>query len=181
MIIVVFGLPGSGKSYLAQRLAKMLNAGYINSDTIRKELFKQPSYSGQEKKSVYFEMLKKISDLEYRKEVVVDTTLSDIAIRPEFISKLKNIAKVYFVEITADESLIKQRLSAFRNDSDAGFNIYKKIKNTWLPFEEPHLVLQSTNENIEEMLDTACDYIFSKDMNDENIRLFNDQENFPTE
>jgi len=35
MIIIVFGLPGSGKSYFASKLAERINARYINSDVIR--------------------------------------------------------------------------------------------------------------------------------------------------
>ena len=53
MIVIVFGLPGSGKSYFASRFAKVINAGYINSDMIRKEIFEKREYSDQEKKAVY--------------------------------------------------------------------------------------------------------------------------------
>jgi len=35
MIIVVTGLPGSGKSYFAQQLAPLMDAEYINSDKVR--------------------------------------------------------------------------------------------------------------------------------------------------
>jgi aminoglycoside phosphotransferase family enzyme/predicted kinase len=181
MIIVVFGLPGSGKSYLAQHLSRMLHADYISSDAVRKELFRHPSYSEYEKKKVYDEMLERIAESEYHKEVVVDATLSDMSIRKEFISKIKNIAPVYFIEVIADEELIKQRLSRPRSNSDADFNIYKKIKNTWRPIEEPHLVLHSTNNNIAEMLDAVSDYIFCSKMDRENIIQLITQKNFPVE
>ena len=181
MIIIVFGLPGSGKSYLAQHLSRMLHADYITSDAVRKELFRRPSYSENEKKKVYDEMLKRIAESEYHKEVVVDATLSDMSIRKEFISKVKDIAPVYFIEVTADEELIKQRLSKPRNNSDADFDVYKNIKNTWLPFDEPHLVLHSTNDNIAEMLDAISDYIFSRELYRENIIQLIAQKNFPLE
>jgi predicted kinase len=57
MIVIVTGLPGSGKSYFASRLASMLDADYINSDRIRKNLFTQRTYSEEEKLKVYEEML----------------------------------------------------------------------------------------------------------------------------
>jgi len=181
MIIVVFGLPGSGKSYLAQHLSRMLHAEYITSDAVRKELSRHPLYSENEKKKVYNEMVKRIAESEYHKEVVVDATLSDMSIRKEFISKVKDIAPVYFIEVTADEELIKQRLGTPRSDSDADFEVYEKLRDNWIPFEEPHLVLRSTNDNIEEMLDATCDYIFSRDMNDKNIMLLAQQKNFPVQ
>jgi len=159
----------------------MLHADYVSSDAVRKELFRHPSYSENEKKKVYDEMLKRIAESEYHKEVVVDATLSDMKIREEFIRKIKKIALIYFIEVTADEELIEQRLSKSRNNSDADFNVYKKIKNTWLPFEEPHLELHSTNDNIAEMLDAISDYIFSREMSRENILQLISQRNFPVE
>ncbi|HUZ58418.1 MAG TPA: AAA family ATPase [Hanamia sp.] len=50
MIVIVFGLPGSDKSYFASRLAKMIHAGHVNSDKVRKEWFKERVYSEDEKK-----------------------------------------------------------------------------------------------------------------------------------
>lgn len=181
MIVVIFGLPGSGKSYLAKYLSGLLHADYISSDVVKKELFSYPSYSECEKKQVYDEMLKRIAESECRKEVVVDSILSDMRIRQEFISKVKNIASVYFIEVTADEVLIKQRLSNSRYNNDAEFDVYEKIKNTWVPFEEPHLVLHSTNDNIAEMLDAISDYIFSSEMSRENILQLLGQRNFSVE
>ena len=35
--ILIMGLPGSSKTYLAERLAPMINATWLNADKIRKE------------------------------------------------------------------------------------------------------------------------------------------------
>ena len=35
MIILVMGLPGSGKTYLSERLAPLLNAAWYNADNVR--------------------------------------------------------------------------------------------------------------------------------------------------
>ncbi len=63
VIVIVFGLPGSGKSYFASRLAEMLKAEYINSDIVRKQLLTQKTYSEKEKLSVYDSMLEKMKTL----------------------------------------------------------------------------------------------------------------------
>ncbi|SFP80598.1 hypothetical protein SAMN05444277_10244 [Parafilimonas terrae] len=34
MIVIIAGLPGSGKSYFAGRIAQMLSVAYINNDKI---------------------------------------------------------------------------------------------------------------------------------------------------
>lgn len=40
MIFIVFGLPGSGKSYFASHLAEMKNAQYINFDRLERTCMK---------------------------------------------------------------------------------------------------------------------------------------------
>jgi predicted kinase len=45
MTVIVFGLPGSGKSYFATRLAELLNASYISSDQLRMQLYAKRTYT----------------------------------------------------------------------------------------------------------------------------------------
>ena len=49
MIVIVFGLPGSGKSYFASHLASMINADYINSDKVRRTMFDTRTYQKRKK------------------------------------------------------------------------------------------------------------------------------------
>lgn len=95
---MVFGLPGSGKSYFASRVAHMLNATYISSDKVRKELFAVSSYSPEEKTLVYDEMLRRtIQVAEHNKDVVSDATFTRRL--PKLISKPARI-----IEYGADEN-----------------------------------------------------------------------------
>lgn len=164
MIVIVFGLPGSGKTYFAERVAHMLHAAYISSDEIRRELFKQSSsYAENEKALVYEEMMKRMLKTATYKEVVLDATFSDIEIRQKFINEAKKNSRVCIIEIYADEDLIKQRLLLPRKNSDANFEVYKKIKSKWRLPKNEHLILRSTNSNITEMLDKASDYFFQNE------------------
>ena len=36
--ILIMGLPGAGKTYLAERLAPLINATWLNADKVRKEV-----------------------------------------------------------------------------------------------------------------------------------------------
>lgn len=160
MIVVVFGLPGSGKSYFAIRLASMINALYINSDRVRKEMLTKRTYFEKEKLSVYDEMLSQLIEArKQNKNVVLDATFYKNEIRESFINAVGENERIKFIEVIADESLTRERLQEIREDSDAGFDIYKKIKEEWEPTDEPHLVLKSTNDNIDEMLNKATDYL----------------------
>ena len=69
---------------------------------------------------------------------------------------------IYFIEITAAESIIRERLKRERRYSEADFKVYKIISSEKEPLIECHLVLQSTNSNIKEMLRKAFDYLKCK-------------------
>lgn len=161
MIVIITGLPGSGKSYFAGRIAQMLSAAYINSDKVRRELLVLPSYSCEEKILVYDEMLKRaIQASEHGKEVVIDATFCTNALRKKFTNELQKISGVFFIEMVADEDVIKERLMQRSNDSDADFNVYKSVKKLWEPVSGSHLVLKSTNDNINDLLEETADYLF---------------------
>jgi len=48
VMILLYGFPGSGKSYFARQLAENLQAAHIHGDKIRHELFEEPQYDKQE-------------------------------------------------------------------------------------------------------------------------------------
>ena len=163
MIVIVFGLPGSGKSYFASGLSTLINAEYINSDQVRKHMLGKRTYSLNEKLSVYQEMLLQMKEfLKQKRNLVLDATFYKNDIRKKFMDEAGLNGGITFIEVTADESLIRERLKTPRLDSDADFKVYKLIKEQWEPLYEPHLVLRSTNDNIAGMLFKAADYLHLK-------------------
>lgn len=52
LLIMLYGYPGSGKSYVARQLTNHLQAAHIQGDRIRSELFSEPTYNKQENKVV---------------------------------------------------------------------------------------------------------------------------------
>ncbi|WP_052699084.1 AAA family ATPase [Flagellimonas lutaonensis] len=158
MIIIVLGLPGSGKSYFAERLAKTIPAEYINSDRLRKELLPQRTYSEAEKAIVYEAMLEKMEEaIAQKKNVVLDATFHKKETRDLFLQKVSE--KVFFIEVRADEKIIRERLKRNRPYSEADFGVYETIEKQWEPLTRPHLTVQSTNDNIDDMLQKAMEYL----------------------
>ncbi|OQP63932.1 hypothetical protein A3860_23120 [Niastella vici] len=160
MVIIVMGLPGSGKSYFASRLAKAIEVEYINSDRVRKKMITQRTYSSKEKQLVYNKMLElmKLAVIQ-KKDIVLDGTFYKHSIRKKFIDEARNATCIFFIEVRASESLIRERLKQNRADSEADYTVYKIIQAQWEPLQEKHLILQSTNDNINDMLQTAIDYL----------------------
>lgn len=160
MIIIVLGLPGSGKSYFASRLSKLMNMDYLNSDRIRKSIFPARSYSEKEKSSVYNEMLKLMrQSIKQNKDLILDATFYANNIRKRFTDEFKNKDDIVFIEIVAEKAIIQERLKQKRVDSEADFEVYKIIKEQWEPLQENRLILTSSDNNIEDMLHEAVDYI----------------------
>ena len=159
MVIIIFGLPGSGKSYFASRFAKVINAAYINSDKVRKETFEKSVYSDLQKKAVYDKMLEQMKlSVKQNKNVVLDATFHKENTRKPFAEEMKDKGGISFIEIQADENTIRERLKRPRPYSDADFEVYKIISQQNEPLNEPHLILKST-DNINEMIQTATDYL----------------------
>src|SRR5690554_1829351 len=159
-IVFVFGLPGSGKSYFASRFAQRIHAQYVNSDRLRKELFEVRQYTPQEKKAVYDAMLQHLQKaIHENKSIVLDATFHKAATRKLFTDQIADKSKIVFIEVQADKDIIKERLKKERPYSEADYNVHKLIANQNEPLEKPHLVLQSTNHNIEEMLTKAENHL----------------------
>lgn len=159
VLLIVFGLPGSGKSFFALQLAHLLKAKYINSDIVRMGALVKRTYSENEKRIVYNNMMSKMLIFLRRNEnVVLDATFYKDEIRSAFLNKAEGKAKILFIEVKADESLIRERLTKPRSDSEADFEVYKKIKKQWEPLQNDHLILHSTNNNVIDMLQKASTY-----------------------
>ena len=136
----------------------MLEAAYINSDRLRKELFPKRTYSEEEKSKVYEAMLKKMEKaIANGKKLVLDATFHKKATRKLFMEKAMD--NLFFIEVLANESIIKERLKKDRPYSEADYGVHQLIREQWEPLEVPHLILGSTNENINAMLQKAVQYL----------------------
>ena len=144
MILVVFGLPGAGKTTLAKAVAQRLGWKHLNTDIIRNEFIKEKTYSDEEKQKVYdllFEQAGKYAE----KGVVLDGTFY----MKELREKIKDKGEVFFIKCTAPEEIVRKRMEerGLSTQSDADFLVYLKIKevfeegegeevDTTLPLEE---------------------------------------------
>lgn len=161
MVVIVCGLPGSGKSYFASNLASVLHAEYISSDKLRKELGALGKYSLGDRLAIYDEMVKVVSELLKQKQtVVVDATFYLDSMRRVFQSRVRQwCSEICCIHVFADESLVRERLTKPRMDSEADFKAYLYIKDQFEKIEGPHLEIESTDDNLTSMLDKAIAYI----------------------
>jgi predicted kinase len=160
-IIMIAGLPGSGKTFFASRLAEKISAEHVSSDALRKKMFASRNYSQEEKKKVYQKMLDYMAEAIFKnKNIILDATFHKEALRELFFEKAKSFnTNIYIIEIVADFPLIRKRLIKKREDSEADIIVYENLKKEFEPIIESHLVLQSREDNIEFIISQTLDYI----------------------
>jgi predicted kinase len=161
-LILVCGLPGSGKSFFSKQFAEQNHISHFNSDIVRKQLFPTlRTYSELEKQQVYDWLITQTRvSLKAGKSVLIDATFYKKSLRTPFydIASELNIP-IKIIHIYATETLIKERTSAVRMDSEADYSVYLKLKNAFEPIDEHHLVLQSTNNNVDSLLTEADSFL----------------------
>lgn len=132
--IFVCGLPGVGKSTIAQKITIELSAVYLSTDNEGYILFgDKRKYNDEYYKKLYEHMHSLAQEnLKYGNNVVIDGTFLATEIRRMFIDLLRPIAgDIWLIYITCEESVIAKRLAKSLNDdkisrsySEANFEIY---------------------------------------------------------
>jgi uncharacterized protein len=150
MIWVVCGLIATGKSTLAQALAKALRVPSFNSDSVRKALagdtgpvpFQEGNYARSITERTYDQLLRNARiSIEQGQSVVLDATYGSRSHRDAIRQMaLLSRARIVFVECTCREHLILERLrlreSAAAETSDARIEHFEPIKARYAPIEE---------------------------------------------
>lgn len=161
MIIVVFGLPGTGKTRFSERLQKDIGARHLNTDKIRARLHQKGNYTTHTKQLIYEELVKQAkSYLIEGSDVIIDGTFHKRH-RREMIHRLSEETRhpVFFIEMAAKETSIKSRLASKRKDSEANFDVYQKIKAELDAYSDADLILWSDSDTTEKMISKAKAYI----------------------
>jgi predicted kinase len=165
MLLLLTGLPGSGKTTLARAYAQQFGALHLNSDIIRGQLDLRGHYSTEDKQKVYDSLLEQTRiALGANKDVVIDSTFYQNAIREPFIQLAKSIqTPIHWVETQASEQTIRQRTSQPRPDSEADFSVYQQIRDQYEPLTEPHLTLQTDTDSPERLAERIHQYLTRHD------------------
>ncbi len=161
MLIIVMGLPGTGKTYFAKALAKKIDGVHFNSDNVRKALYEKPAYTGSDKGLVYKTMFDKVCvALKKHYFVIVDATFSLARYRDPYLNHVaNNMIPLRIFQIEADEDTIAKRIAEKRPDSDADFKVYQKIKSEFETLEMNQKVLKSDQLSLKKMLEQALEFI----------------------
>jgi predicted kinase len=153
LIVLFCGLPGVGKTSLANELAPLINAIVLSTDKIRKEVISKPTYTKEEKRLIYDVMLLVARYLHDAAGIncILDATFNTEKSRRTAIEKLVNVSsdQIYIVECICPEDVVITRLKARKGDySDADIDIYRKMKQLYEPVKEmeKHIVIDTSQD-----------------------------------
>jgi predicted kinase len=153
VLIVVSGLPGTGKTYFCRRLAERLPCVVLESDALRKELFPAPTYSVGESAHL-FRVIHRLTEelLAKGANVVLDAT----NLTERYRERLYNIAeqhnaRLILVRIEAPPELVRQRLNGRatkqnKDNSGADWSVYQGMKPTVEKIRRNHYAVDTSRD-----------------------------------
>ena len=153
-LVVLCGLPGTGKSYFAAKLAGRTPCLTLGSDRLRKILVPQPRYTRGEHRRVFVAAHRLLAELlaqGYR--VIFDATnLTERARQPLYDIAATAGAQLLLVGFDAPEDVVRQRLNrraaGLSEDSysDADWQIYRRLSPGAEPIAGPHYRVDSSQD-----------------------------------
>ncbi len=152
-LVLVSGLPGTGKTYFSKKLSERLPFVILESDELRRVLNPSPNHSKAESARL-FSAIHLICErlLKEGHSVIVDATNLTEKHRRHFydISDMLGV-KLIIVYLTANEPVIKGRLDKRAKEcdthSDADWKVYLRMKKSVDKIKRKHY-----------SLDTSLDY-----------------------
>jgi predicted kinase len=173
MIVIMAGLPGTGKSTLAQALARRLSGSVLDKDIIRAALF-QPAhveYSLVQDdfcQEIMLQTAAYLQDKDAEHWVLLDgRTFSRRYQRQrviEFCSQVRTdwaVLECVCGEQTALGRLTEALTAKTHLAANRTPELYRKIREAWEPIDEPKLIID-TDANIDSCVDQALRYLTTK-------------------
>jgi hypothetical protein len=175
ILVLVMGLPGTGKTSVAKKISQRIDAKKIDNDKVKRKIVPKllgskfewylktrrrfPFYT---RKKVYEAMLFETKNhLNKNKNVVCTGSFYSKKLREIFYDFLisQNI-EFYIVNVVCPENILKKRIAkrqirAKKEEIIATWDIYKKEKSLWQPIEEKHVIIDSSkdiNEQVDKFL-----------------------------
>ena len=153
-LIVVSGLPGSGKSYFSRRLAERLPLPIVESDAMRQVLAPKPSYSPGESERLFRACHALIGDLLRKGISLIFDATNLIERHREQLYRIADSAdaKLIIVRLEAPPELVRQRLERRQTEpdqndkSDADWKVYQKMTATAEKIRRNHFAVDTSKD-----------------------------------
>jgi hypothetical protein len=152
VLIIVSGLPGTGKSYLSGRLAERVPLLVLESDALRKTLFSPPGYTSGESSQLFSAIHLLVEEL-LRKGISLILDATNLSER--FRERLYSIAdrldvRMVLVRVEAPPEVVRERLEGRAEDpegnSDAYWAVYRRMRSSVERISRNHYVVDTSRD-----------------------------------
>ncbi len=154
-LVILIGLPGSGKSHFARRLAKRYPAVILDSDALRSVLYESPQHTAQENARL-FPAIQALTGrlLDRGVPVLLDATNLKEAYRKPSYRLARDVgARLVIVRLRAPFAVMRKRLAtrdAARNSLDrstAGLLVLERMRRDYQRPYRPYFVVDTSKDS----------------------------------
>ena len=154
VMVMVSGLPGSGKSYFSRRLVEQVPLLALESDVLRKVLFPSPDYTAAESARLFKACQSLIADLlRQGMPVLLDATNLIEGNRERLYHVADGLrVRLVIVHLKAPPEVVRERLKGRsegrdpEDKSDADWQVYRKMCSTAEPIKRNHFVVDTSRD-----------------------------------
>ncbi len=152
--VLVSGLPGTGKSFFARRLAEEVPLAVLETDVLRRQLFPEPTYSPGESNRLFQAVHALLAELlRDGISVVLDATNLVERHRETLYSIAdSNSAQLVIVRTEAPKETVEERMDqrstdpAPEDNSEADMAVYQRMRPSQQRIGRNHLRVDTTQE-----------------------------------
>jgi predicted kinase len=154
-LIVLSGLPGTGKSYVSRKLAERIPCVILSSDTMRKALFPSPVYGAPENQRLFAALHILIEDLLSKNiAILLDATNLVEHHRERLYAIVHRLRlKLIILRVEAPPEVVQERLQARmamdnapQDSSDADFGVYLRMKTSKQRIRRQHFAVDTSRD-----------------------------------
>ncbi len=152
-LVALVGLPGSGKSWVAEELRRRAGALVLESDDLRKALFRRPTYRPEESRRLFDAIHAATGELLRRGvPVILDATnLIERERQPLYDIAGSAGARLILVRVVVPRWLVHRRLAhrtlgVASSRSEAGVEVYERMRATAEPLRRRHYVVDTSRD-----------------------------------
>ena len=153
-LVMLSGLPGTGKSYFARKLVQRVPFLVLESDRLRKLLVSEPKYTRGEHARVFAACHLLLEEfLGQGRRVLLDATnLTEQYRQPVYRIADQVSAPLVIIRFTAPEQTVRKRLTQRAagldpgNYSDASWLIHTRLRQGDQPIEREHKIVDTSGD-----------------------------------
>jgi predicted kinase len=150
-LLVLVGLPATGKTRIASELRRRTGAVVLESDAIRSLLVRQRRYTPPENRRLFAAIHGAIDALlADGVSVILDATnVAEVERKPLYAMAGQRDAKLILVHVTAPDGVARERLERRRNEksqSEADLRVYERMQSRVEEVRRPHHVIDTSGE-----------------------------------